>query len=69
MGLLPVPSRFTTCEARRRMFYFADTVKENPNLLGTCLQFTEVPFTFKPKQTLEGQRREEGRESSRKLMF
>lgn len=38
--------------------------RENPNLLGTCLHFTEVPFTFKLKQTLEGRRREEGKESS-----
>lgn len=38
--------------------------RKNPNLLGTSLHFTEVPFTFKLKQTLEGRRREEGKESS-----
>lgn len=45
------------------MVYFAHTVMENPNLLGTCFRFTEIPFTFKVNQTLEGQRMVEGKKS------
>lgn len=46
-------SRFTTCKAREWMFYLAGAVMEDPNVLGICLHFIEIPFTFKVKHILE----------------